>query len=176
MERPVATTPYFNREIVVSFLMPVTLAMQIATGGQPANIYNKLRYAVGMAPAGYYRPGDDDAQPASQQNATNDDISRILNILKPSVSGLAKYLRVSRTAIYDWMNGKQISAINAAKLENFTKAADVIAAANLQMSPVVRGRKLPNGLILFEIYLCWCRWCKRGNGACSYAPWRGRSP
>ena len=48
------------------------------------------------------------------------------------------------------MSGKQISSVNAAKLENFTKAADIIAAANLQMSPIVRNRKLPSGMTLLE--------------------------
>jgi hypothetical protein len=48
------------------------------------------------------------------------------------------------------MSGKQISSLNAAKLENFMKAADIIAAANLQMSPIVRNRKLPSGMTLLE--------------------------
>jgi hypothetical protein len=150
MEYPVPTTPYLNRDtIVVSFLMPVTIALQLGTGGEATNAYNKLRYDFGSAAAGYYRPANDGAQIIRLQTAAN-DISRILEVLKPSVSGLAKHLGVSRTAIYDWTNGKQVSAVNAAKLENFAKAADIIAAANLQMSPIVRDRKLPDGMTLLE--------------------------
>ncbi|HEX3939001.1 MAG TPA: hypothetical protein VHX43_15965 [Xanthobacteraceae bacterium] len=149
MEYPVPTTPYLNRDtILISFLMPVTLALQLGTGGQATSEYNKLRYDFGAAAAGYYR-GADDQKIVQSQTAAN-EIARILEVLKPSVSSLAKLMGVSRTAIYDWMSGKQISPVNAAKLDNFTKAADVITAVNLQMSPIVRNRKLPNGMTLFE--------------------------
>jgi hypothetical protein len=43
-----------------------------------------------------------------------------------------------------------LSVANAAKLENFVRAADIMAAANLQMSPIVRNRKLQDGMTLFE--------------------------
>jgi hypothetical protein len=150
MEQAFQTSPYLNKEtILFSFLMPVTLALQLGTGGNATSTYNKLRYDLDVAAFGYYRPLNDDQQRVQPQSPAS-DISRILQVLKPSVSGLAKHLGVSRTAIYDWMSGKQISASNAAKLENFTKATDIVAAANLQMSPIVRSRKLPDGMTLFE--------------------------
>jgi len=150
MEYAVPTTPYLNRDtIVISFLMPVTLALQLGTGGEATSAYNKLRYDFRAAAAGYYRPANDAPQTVQLQTAAK-DISRVLEVLKPSISGLAKYLGVSRTAIYDWKSGKQINPANATRLDNFARAADIVAAANLQMSPVVRSRKLPSGMTLFE--------------------------
>jgi transcriptional regulator with XRE-family HTH domain len=150
MQEPVQTSPYQKKDtLLFSVLMPVTIALQLGTGGTPTQAYNKLRYDVDVASAGYYRPLNDEQKAIDPQNPAS-DISRILQILKPSMSGLAKYLGVSRTALYDWLNGRQISAPNAAKLQNFTKAADVIAAANVQMSPIVRNRKLPSGFTLLD--------------------------
>ncbi len=150
MEYPVLpATPYWDRTIYLSFLMPVTLALQLGTGGQPTSEYNRLRYDLSGAVAGYYRPANVAYDAVLPETATN-NISRILDILKLPVSGFAKYMGVSRTAIYDWMSGKQINAVNAAKLDNFTKAADIIDAADVQMSPIVRNRKMPDGMTLFE--------------------------
>ena len=47
----------------------------------------------------------------------------------------------------DWAT---ISAENAEKVSRFAKAATVIAQENLEMSPLVRQRKLPGGRTLFE--------------------------
>ena len=87
--------------------MPVTLALQIGTGGLSTKEYGRRLYDYSAALSGYYRPVNDAPRSVQQQNAAS-DISRILEILKPSISGLAKYLGVSRTAIYDWIGGKQI--------------------------------------------------------------------
>ena len=132
-----------------SLLMPVTIALQLGTGGNATAAYNRQRYDFDVASVGYYRPLNDDQQTIPSQSAAA-ELERILQVLKPTVSGLAKHLSVSRTAIYDWINGKQIGSVNAARLQNFTKAADVIAAANVQMSVMLRNRKLPSGATLLE--------------------------
>lgn len=151
MEESVQTSPYLSKDVFLfSFLMPVTIALQLGTGGNATPTYNRLRYDLDVAAAGYYRPLNDEPQTDDGAQSAASCVSRILDVLKPSVSTLAKHIGVSRTAIYDWIGGKQISAANAAKLQNFVKAADVIAAANVQMSPIVRNRKLPSGATLFD--------------------------
>src|SRR5262249_47381401 len=108
VKQPIQTSPYLSKDAIFSFLMPVTIALQIGTGGQATAAYNRLRYDECMAAGGYYRPAIVDPQPVRLRSIA-DDITRVLQVLRPSISGLAKYLGVSRTAIYDWMNGKQIS-------------------------------------------------------------------
>jgi len=150
MKNVIQTSPYRNKDLFLfSFVMPITVAMQLGTGGNATLIYNRSRYDLGTATAGYYRPQNDTLQ-VEVTPGTTSDISRIIDVLKPSVSSLAKYIGVSRTAVYDWLGGKQISASNAAKVQNFSKAADVIAAANVQMSPIVRNRKISEAGTLFD--------------------------
>jgi len=150
MEKVVQTSPYWNKDVFLfSFLMPITVAMQLGTGGNATLTYNRSRYDIGAATAGYYRPQNDTLQ-AEVTPSIASDLSRIIDVLKPSVSSLAKHIGVSRTAIYDWLGGKQISPPNAAKVQNFAKAADVIAAANVQMSPIVRNRKISDAGTLFD--------------------------
>ncbi len=147
MERLNQTTPWLDKDIVVSFLMPVTLALQLGTGGYETREYYQQRL-LDTVPTYYGRA--DSGLPVSVSRNNASDVRHVLDVLKPSVTGLARYLGVSRTTIYDWKHGKQVGADNAAKLASFSRAADVIADANLQMSPLVRGRKLPGGMTLFE--------------------------
>lgn len=82
-------------------------------------------------------------------NSAN-EVRHVLDVLKIPVTEFSKYIGVSRQAVYDWLRGKQIGAVNAAKVENFVRAADVIAASDIQMSPLNRGRKLVGGETLFQ--------------------------
>lgn len=142
------TNPWAANAVMASFLLPVTIVMQLGTGGTPSIGYHRHRHLDGVP--GYYRSLSNNEAHASALPTAGDEIDRVLTVLKLPVTGLAKHLGVSRVAIYDWRSGKPISTANAAKLENFSKAVDVLTSANIQMSSLIRGRKLPGGLTLLE--------------------------
>lgn len=79
------------------------------------------------------------------------DLEHAKSVLKLTTKELAACLKVSRQAIYDWPSGAQIKDHNLAKLQSLTSAADVIAAANVPMSPLLLNRALPGGRTLLEV-------------------------
>jgi predicted transcriptional regulator len=46
-------------------------------------------------------------------------------VLRPNVTDLAKALRVSRQAIYDWQAGRPMAADNIERLRDIARAADL---------------------------------------------------
>jgi transcriptional regulator with XRE-family HTH domain len=132
---------------MLPLMLPITSALELGTGGVATNHYYRLRLVD--APSGYYKPIRGIEDPTSIQNDAV-GVRHILNVLKLAVTAFSKYMGVSRQAIYDWMSGKPVGAANAAKLDNFARAADIVAAAKVEMSSIVRGRKLAGGKTLFE--------------------------
>ena len=84
--------------------------------------------------------------PASAAN----DIDYIRKHLKLSTTELAKYLGVSRQAIYDWKAGSHVKSHNISKLENLRDAASILDASGLPFSFLQLNRKLAGGRTLLE--------------------------
>jgi transcriptional regulator with XRE-family HTH domain len=78
------------------------------------------------------------------------DLARVRNALKLTVGELAACIGVSRQSVYNWKSGSEIKTTHAAKLDNLKKAADVILAANMDVSAFSLARKLPGGKTLLE--------------------------
>jgi DNA-binding transcriptional regulator YiaG len=79
-----------------------------------------------------------------------DDIGFIREKLKLSITELAKFLGVSRQAIYDWQSGSHIKSHNIAKLENLRAAAQVMSEELGEASSLQLNRKLPGGITLLQ--------------------------
>jgi transcriptional regulator with XRE-family HTH domain len=80
-----------------------------------------------------------------------ENVDYIKTALKISTSELAKYLGVSRQAIYNWKNGGHRKIDNVSKLENLQAAADVLVAAQVSAPSLILNRKLPGGKTVREV-------------------------
>ncbi len=141
------TTPcWYGPRALITFSIPVTIAVGIGTGGYPTAEYCKERKDR-LTFSRQDAPGNQ----ASTVATTADDLARVKSVLKLTVAELAGCIGVSRQAIYNWKSGADIKIKNAAKLESLKNAADVIVAANLHASALLLARKLPGGKTLLEI-------------------------
>lgn len=141
------TTPFWSgTKALITFSVPVTIALSIGTGGYYTAEYYKQR-KDGLT---FSRHDMHNGQVAIVAT-TSDDLARIKSVLKLTVAELADCIGVSRQAIYNWKSGAEIKPKNAAKLESLKSATDVISAANLPVSPLLLARKLPGGKTLLEL-------------------------
>ena len=79
-----------------------------------------------------------------------EDLKRIREVLSPAVSDLAKCFKISRQAIYNWLNGEQPTPEHLEKLKNIALAADMFAESGIPISSHQLKRKVYNGKNLFE--------------------------
>lgn len=136
------TTPYWSAKALITFSVPVTIALGIGTGGYLTAEYCKQNQD-GLL---FNRQSMRD----TSVSTTTDDLARIKSVLKLTVAELADCIGVSRQAIYNWKSGADIKASHAGKLENLKNAADVMLAASLPASPLLLARKLPGGKTLLQ--------------------------
>jgi len=80
-----------------------------------------------------------------------ENLARIREVLKPSITELAHLFEVSRQAVYDWQSGKPTSQENAAKLGDIAKAADVLALTGIEGSSQLLRRKFAGGKSLLDL-------------------------
>jgi uncharacterized protein (DUF2384 family) len=80
-----------------------------------------------------------------------DHLEKILEVLRPSITTLARTIGVSRQSIYDWQSGTHISPENSAKLSNLAKAADVFAAEKLEATQQLLQRKISGASFLDRV-------------------------
>ena len=79
-----------------------------------------------------------------------EDIDFVKATLRLSVTELAKYLGVSRQAVYDWKSGAHVRSENLSKLEKLLVASQVISSSEVLISSLSLSRKLPGGRTLLE--------------------------
>ena len=97
--------------------------------------------------------------PAASAAAVQEDIvrtptenlARIRETFKPTITELAHLFGVSRQAVYDWQAGKPTSPENAARLDDLAKAADALALAGIESSSQLLRRKIAGGKSLFDV-------------------------
>lgn len=80
-----------------------------------------------------------------------EDLTRIREILSPSVSDLASTLGVTRQSIYNWINGEPVAQDNAAKLSDLAQAADLLAYERVAVNSTLLKRKFANGRTLLQV-------------------------
>lgn len=80
-----------------------------------------------------------------------ENLARIREILKPTITELAHLFGVSRQAVYDWQAGKSTAPENAAKLDDLAKAADVLALTGIEGSAQLLRRKITGGKSLLDL-------------------------
>jgi transcriptional regulator with XRE-family HTH domain len=136
--------------VIAGLITPLTaFGLQVGTGGAPTESYYKQRGNKGYPYVHY------ESLPANTEfvstRSPSENLSRIREVLKPSVTELANLFGVSRQAVYDWQSGKPTSDENATKLEDLAKAADVFIRENLTASSQVLRRKIAGGQTLFDV-------------------------
>ncbi len=128
-------------------------ALLVGTGGYSTTDYWTKRSDQG------YRPILLNDLPGKVDNAAQTDIvrtsaenlSRIRDVLKPTITELANLFSVSRQAIYDWQAGKPTAPENAAKLDDLARAADALATTGIDGSSQLLRRKIAGNKSLLEV-------------------------
>jgi transcriptional regulator with XRE-family HTH domain len=80
-----------------------------------------------------------------------ENLARVREVLKPTITELANLFGVSRQAVYDWQAGKPTAPENAAKLDDLAKAADTIALTGVESSSQMLRRKILDGKSLLDV-------------------------
>lgn len=80
-----------------------------------------------------------------------ENLARIREILKPTITELAHLFGVSRQAVYDWQAGKPTAPENAAKLDDLAKAADALALTGIEGSSQLLRRKIAKSKSLLDV-------------------------
>ncbi len=88
---------------------------------------------------------------ASAVRSSADNLARIRDVLKPTVSELANIFGVSRQTIYNWQAGELPSAENASRLEDLARVADMFAAEGVSSSAQILRRTVSGGNSLLDI-------------------------
>lgn len=128
-------------------------ALLAGTGG-----YTTADYLARRSDHGYKFIQFEGVSPATG-NAAHEDIvrtpaenlARIREILKPTITELAYLFGVSRQAVYDWQAGKPTAPENATKLDDLAKAADSLALVGIEGSSQVLRRKVAGGKSLLDV-------------------------
>lgn len=127
------------------------VAFLVGTGGLLTPNYVAARDERGyrLQDFGYPAHAHTEGTPLRFRNST-ENLGRIREVLKPTVTELASLLGVSRQAIYNWQGGQPIAEQNDLRLEQLARAADLLSEEGLADNPSIMRRKLPGGKTLFE--------------------------
>lgn len=79
------------------------------------------------------------------------DLARIRDVISPAVSDLADACKVSRQAIYNWLNGEQPKPDHIEKLRDLAHAADIVSEIGIPITGAFLKRKVIDGKNLFEV-------------------------
>lgn len=127
----------------------IAIALQVGTGGAQTTDYYARRGLMGYAVAAYEPAPNIDELPGIRTPI--EDLSQIRAVLRPAITDLAQALGVSRQAVYDWQNGKAIGSVNAARLADLAKAADVLATEGLVSPSQLLRRPLASGKTFLDV-------------------------
>lgn len=78
-------------------------------------------------------------------NDSNGEIAHIRQVMKISVTELARIFGVSRQAVHEWIKGGAMSPRNAQRLSDLVQVADVFLEAGIAVTPQVLRRKVGSG-------------------------------
>lgn len=81
-------------------------------------------------------------QAANNRSSSVRDLAHVREVLKISVTELARVFGVTRQAVHEWAKGGALSPVNAEKLSTLARAADVLAESGLEITPQLLRRKI----------------------------------
>lgn len=87
---------------------------------------------------------------ADAASASARDIAHVRQVMKISVSELARVFGVSRQAVHEWIKGGALSQRNAQRLGELAQAADVLLEFGIEVTPQMLRRKIGGGTSLLE--------------------------
>lgn len=130
----------------------LTCACLVGTGGYATADYLAKRNDRGYKLIQFELPKQvaDVATGKQTTQSAAQNLARIREILKPTITELANLFGVSRQAVYDWQAGKPIAPENALRLGEFAKAAELLSAQQIQLSSQALRRKVLDGQSLLD--------------------------
>lgn len=87
---------------------------------------------------------------ADAASASARGIAHVRQVMKLSVSELARVFGVSRQAVHEWIKGGALSQRNAQRLSELAQAADVLLELGIEVTPQMLRRKIGGGMSLLE--------------------------
>jgi len=123
-------------------------AFLIGTGGTMDARYFSLRHDMG------YKFTQIESAPAPHTvpyRTPAEKVTYIRDVLKPTVSEFASLFEVSRQAVYDWQNGAQPAPEHEKKLEDLSRAVDVLMMEGVPITPYLLKRRVRDGKTLLEV-------------------------
>ncbi len=142
--RPPATGQPSSVNRISSWLVGLGTMIVVGTGG---TLCPKQLQAATASQA--YRP--DMFIPPQVIPTPKEHLVRIREVFSPAVSDLAVSFDVSRQSIYNWLNGEPVAEINANKLGDLARAADMFAAAGLRADSTLLRRKFSQNRTLLQL-------------------------
>lgn len=142
--------------IVASVTIPFAVCLAVDTSG--ASAHYSCAYSTGSSVNEHNWQSQIPVGPVNAVEspvpgiigAATADIEFIQSSLKITSSALARYIGVSRQALYDWKSGGRIKIENAFKLESLRAASEVIASSGQSIPEIQLRRKLPGGRSLLD--------------------------
>lgn len=138
---------------MTAFAPYVMCALLAGTGG-----YTTADYLTKRSDHGYkfiqFQNAPSAVELAAQEDVVRtsaENLARIREILKPTITELANLFGVSRQAVYDWQAGKPTAPENAAKLDDLANAADTLAATGIVRSSQLLRRKIAGSKSLLDV-------------------------
>ena len=113
--------------------------------------YHSLEHFQRLASPKSFVASEYEIAPAKLPRTPKQDLERIREVLKPSISNLAEVFGVSRQSIYNWLNGDKVTSDYVAKLQDLAEAADVLAFAGVRVDSNLLKRRFQNGKSLMQI-------------------------
>ena len=112
----------------------VPIANRVGTGGETTAAYCRDRGDMGypLVPVTDERP----------EATALENLEKIREVLNPSMSDLARALKLSRQSLYDWMGGGSIAAENAKKLRDLAGVAELFEKEGLRASNQLLRREI----------------------------------
>jgi len=142
-------TPWHAVLVGLACTPAIVCAYQVGTGGGQTAQYYKARGEKGYPFAKFEADSVDGNRIPSP--TASEKLATIRDVFKLPVTRVAELFGVTRQAVHDWQNGKQLSDSNAVKLDNVSRTAEVLQLSGLSVSSLMLGRKLTGGKTLLDI-------------------------
>jgi hypothetical protein len=121
----------------------------IGTGGAAT-----IPYLVAIGDRSYYLFQFTLSNPPSAMLApktTAEKLAHIRKLFVPAMTDLALLLRVTRQAVYGWLNGKEITDENLARIDQLYKASELLHVVGLRSSSRDLRRPIRRGKNFFDL-------------------------
>ncbi len=127
----------------------IVCAYQVGTGGEQTSDYYKARGDKGYPFAKY--EGDSANGMGITTLSAPEKLALVRGVFRLPITRVAELFGVTRQAVHDWQNGKQLSVQNATRLDSMSRAAELIQNSGISASSLTLGRKISGGKTLLDI-------------------------